>query len=350
MKRLKLSRWAAVLLAITLVPSAASAQEADTLSVSGTYLAEGLEYPGIIGADLAEVLANGNEHGWTLTLYGVTYSHDYEYQEWNDDWSYGFSERYITRVHATSFDFQFVGPDADVLNEVVSRQLVSGGRPNAACLELWNGNYFDSNFPYESGPYSTFVIELWPQDPAAGLSFLVQGYWNPGVLFSTDEFGYPLVEPQRVEAYFSTIYDYRAGNEGGLNSFDDLVDIGSSEPPVLPPPPPPPPALSIADGSMREGNKGTTRLNLTVTLSGSMTGAVSVNYATANSTALAKQDYTATSGTLTIPPGQTQGTISIAIKGDRKREPHETFSVQLSSAVGATINDGVATGTILNDD
>jgi hypothetical protein len=87
-----------------------------------------------------------------------------------------------------------------------------------------------------------------------------------------------------------------------------------------------------------------------VTLSRSSNDAVSVKYATANSTALAKQDYTATSGTLTIQPGHTSGTISVAIKGDRKREPNEMFSVQLSNAVGATISDAVATGTILNDD
>jgi hypothetical protein len=53
---------------------------------------------------------------------------------------------------------------------------------------------------------------------------------------------------------------------------------------------------------------------------------------------------------LTFQPAQTSRTISIAIKGDRKREANETFSVQLSNAVGATIADGVATVTILNDD
>jgi hypothetical protein len=86
-----------------------------------------------------------------------------------------------------------------------------------------------------------------------------------------------------------------------------------------------------------------------VTLSSSTANPVTVNYATQNGTAVAS-DYAATSGTLTILPGETQGTIAIAIKGDRKREPNETFSVQLSNAVGATINDGVATATILNDD
>jgi hypothetical protein len=87
-----------------------------------------------------------------------------------------------------------------------------------------------------------------------------------------------------------------------------------------------------------------------VTLSQSSSEWVSVNYATANGTAVAKSDYTATSGTLTFQPGETSRTISVSIKGDRKREANETFSVQLSNAVGATIEDGSATVTILNDD
>ena len=77
---------------------------------------------------------------------------------------------------------------------------------------------------------------------------------------------------------------------------------------------------------------------------------ITVNYATANGTALAKQDYTATSGTLTFQPGDTSRTILISIKADRKREPNKTFSVYLSNPVGATIGDGGATAAILNDD
>jgi chitinase len=77
---------------------------------------------------------------------------------------------------------------------------------------------------------------------------------------------------------------------------------------------------------------------------------VTVNYATADGTAVAKSDYNSASGTLTFQPGQTSKTISVAIKGDRKREADETVLVQLSNAAGATIADGVATVTILNDD
>jgi hypothetical protein len=37
------------------------------------------------------------------------------------------------------------------------------------------------------------------------------------------------------------------------------------------------------------------------------------------------------------------------MRGDRQREPNETFTVWLSNAVGAAINDSVGVGTILND-
>jgi hydroxyethylthiazole kinase-like sugar kinase family protein len=67
-------------------------------------------------------------------------------------------------------------------------------------------------------------------------------------------------------------------------------------------------------------------------------------------TAPAKSDYNVASGTLTFQPGVWTQTITITVKSDRKREANETFSVQLSNAVGATIEDGIATVTILNDD
>jgi hypothetical protein len=334
-------------LALALVQGTAPAQDADTLSISGTFhgvdhVISDIEYPGMLGDDLAQVYADGDRQTWTLTLHGVWYSHDYSYSEWNDNWSHGYFEQYITRVHATWFEFQFFGPDADILNEVVSSQLTGGGLTDGAFCELSTGYYFDSQDWWSTGPYANFDQKLQPADPQAGVSFyLTTGRWYRPP-FSTDDFGYPIVEPGLTQAYYSTITDLRSGNSGGLWSRDDLVDIGSSSPPA--------PMLSIANGSLREGDKGTMRVDLTVTLSPSSDDIVAVSYATADGTALASSDYTATSGTLTFQPGETSRTISLFIKGDRKREPDETYSVQLSNAVGATISDGVATVTILNDD
>jgi endoglucanase len=65
-------------------------------------------------------------------------------------------------------------------------------------------------------------------------------------------------------------------------------------------------------------------------------------------TALAKSDYNAASGTLTFQPGVWSQTITV--KTNRTREPDETFTVELFNAVGASVGDAIATGTILNDD
>ena len=65
---------------------------------------------------------------------------------------------------------------------------------------------------------------------------------------------------------------------------------------------------------------------------------VTVDYATANGTASAGSDYTATSGTLTFTPGQTSKTITVMVNGDTTVEPDETFIVNLTNAsANATI-------------
>ena len=76
-----------------------------------------------------------------------------------------------------------------------------------------------------------------------------------------------------------------------------------------------------------------------------------VNFATTDGTATAGSDYIATSGTLTFTSGGplTQ-TITVQVIGDTVVEPDETFFVNLSSPVGATILDGQGQGTIINDD
>jgi hypothetical protein len=125
--------------------------------------------------------------------------------------------------------------------------------------------------------------------------------------------------------------------------FNDGVWDGS-------PPPPLPPTLRIGDVTVTEGNTGTRAATFIVTLSAPSTQPVSVQYATANGTATAGSDYQASSGTLTISAGQTTGTITVPVIGDRLGEPDETFFVNLSSATNATIADAQAVGTIVDDE
>jgi hypothetical protein len=110
------------------------------------------------------------------------------------------------------------------------------------------------------------------------------------------------------------------------------------------------PQMTINNATVTEGNTGTATATFTVTLSAAATEAVTVQYATANGTATAGTDYTAKNGTLTIPIGQTTGTITVSVTGDTVIEPNETFRVNLSNANGATITGAQGTGTITNDD
>ena len=105
--------------------------------------------------------------------------------------------------------------------------------------------------------------------------------------------------------------------------------------------------LTIGDASASEGDGS---LSFTVTLAGQSSGSVTVEYATAAATATAGRDYTEASGTLTFAPGDIKKTITVALLDDDVHEGSETFSVSLSDADGAMLEDGTGTGTIVDDD
>ena len=107
------------------------------------------------------------------------------------------------------------------------------------------------------------------------------------------------------------------------------------------------PVLSIVDASTNE-NAGT--IDFTVTISGASAQTVTVDFATADSSALAGSDYAATSGTLTIPVDSTSGVITVPITDDLVSEGEEVFKMLLSNATGATISDSLALGTIIDNE
>ena len=111
------------------------------------------------------------------------------------------------------------------------------------------------------------------------------------------------------------------------------------------------PRIDIADASVLEGDSGQTNMVFTVSLSFAAASNVTVQFATANSTAAAGEDYLAAAGVLTIPAGQTSATISVPVIGDTAIESDERFFVNLSGASSnASIRDGQAVGKIINDD
>ena len=111
------------------------------------------------------------------------------------------------------------------------------------------------------------------------------------------------------------------------------------------------PSFAIDDVSHNEGNSGTTEYLFTITKSGNTAFDATVSYQTQDVTAVAPGDYAALALTsVTFLPGETTKTVTVLVNGDTTYEADETFRVQLSNAVGATISNGIGTGTILNDD
>ena len=106
------------------------------------------------------------------------------------------------------------------------------------------------------------------------------------------------------------------------------------------------PSLRIGDARVTEGGTA----EFTVTLSSSSEVPVTVSYETIDGTATAGADYMTTSGTLSFTPGQTTKRVEVQTLPDIDQEGTESFTVRLSGATGATLTDGVATGTILDDD
>jgi Calx-beta domain/Domain of unknown function (DUF4114) len=112
----------------------------------------------------------------------------------------------------------------------------------------------------------------------------------------------------------------------------------------------PEPTITIGDVSIVEGNNGKTNAVFTVTLSGKNADAVTVDYTTADGTALDSSDYDKIAGKITFAPEETSKTITVAINGDLNFEANETFFVNLSSPTNTTLAKAKATGTIVNDD
>jgi plastocyanin len=93
-------------------------------------------------------------------------------------------------------------------------------------------------------------------------------------------------------------------------------------------------------------------VTITVQRSGGDDGAVTVQYATANGTATAGQDYTASSGTLSwADSNDSPKTFNVSLLGDSADEANETFTVTISNPTGgATLGTRTSATVTINDD
>ena len=109
------------------------------------------------------------------------------------------------------------------------------------------------------------------------------------------------------------------------------------------------PQITIGDVTVTEGNGG---LVAAFPLQMNMPSgrSVSVNFSTANGTALAGLDYVESYGTVSFPAGQTSAVVNVSILNDAVPEPAKTFFLNGSSSVNAVFARSPGVGTILDPD
>ena len=108
------------------------------------------------------------------------------------------------------------------------------------------------------------------------------------------------------------------------------------------------PTISISDVTVDEDAGEAV---FTVSLSTFSLNTVTVDWSTTDGSAISPEDYTASGPQqITFWPGLAAVPIAIPIVGSGAVEPDETFAVDLTNPVGATIADGQGTATIEDND
>jgi Calx-beta domain len=87
-------------------------------------------------------------------------------------------------------------------------------------------------------------------------------------------------------------------------------------------------------------------ISISVTRTGGNTGAVSIQYATSDGTAVAGQDYVAASGTLSFESGENSKSFAVTILDDAVPEDFEFVNLTLSNPQGGAALGGKSVATI----
>ncbi len=111
----------------------------------------------------------------------------------------------------------------------------------------------------------------------------------------------------------------------------------------------PKPSMSVSNVSLAEGDAGTVVATLTVTLDQPVGVPLTIDYATADGTAIEGTDYVAAIGSVTFAPGVTSMPVTVTVNSDTLFETDESFAFNLTSV--DTLNAAAsAQVTITNDD
>ncbi|SDJ04544.1 Calx-beta domain-containing protein [Frankineae bacterium MT45] len=107
--------------------------------------------------------------------------------------------------------------------------------------------------------------------------------------------------------------------------------------------------VTVADTGVLKPTTGTTSVAFTIRLTHPSTNTVTVNWATADGSAIAGRDYTARTGVASFSPGVVSSVVTVTITGNAIASGNRYFDFQLTSASYGTIVRGTAYGTIIDD-
>ncbi|MFO6430250.1 Calx-beta domain-containing protein [Erythrobacter sp. W302b] len=111
------------------------------------------------------------------------------------------------------------------------------------------------------------------------------------------------------------------------------------------------PIIAVGSPIILEGDSGVRTVRFEVSLSRPAPSQFTVNFTTADGSALANQDYRARSGTLTFLPGQTTAFVEVEVLGDTAIEANESFFLQITPQAGANYQvANLGTATLVNND
>ena len=106
--------------------------------------------------------------------------------------------------------------------------------------------------------------------------------------------------------------------------------------------------ITVDDVSVAVPASGSTTASFTVSLGVPSLETVTVDFATADGSAVAGVDYDGTSGTLSFAPGETSKPVTVTVRPSGSVEPDQNFFLTLSNPVKASILDGTGIATLIN--
>jgi hypothetical protein len=106
------------------------------------------------------------------------------------------------------------------------------------------------------------------------------------------------------------------------------------------------PAIELTDVTVAHASGAAT---ISTSLSSTAVQTVTVAYATSDGTAIAGQDYAATSGVLTIPPCQTSASFNVPLIDNPSWKPSATVNLSLSNPQGALLGRRATLGLNVAD-